>query len=128
MTLFHDDSQFDGIKYANAPIIQIKPNNLSILFCLHINFSIFKQIVQQILGGVLILRNKSLKLKTVADNTILRNYAVPSENISKRIKTKTENGFYLKRNVCNFRRNKNRSEIQSHRRQLFFSYTNRNIR
>ena len=31
-----------------------------------------------------------------------------SENISESIKVKTENGFYLKRNVCNFRRNKKR--------------------
>ena len=34
------------------------------------------------LEGVLILRNSSLKLKTVVDNTILLNYAVSSENIS----------------------------------------------
>ena len=108
MTLFHDDSQFDGIKYANAPIIQIKPNNLSISFCLPVNFSIFCQIVQQILEGVLILQNKSRKLKMVVDNAILQNYAVPSENISERIKIKTENGFYLKVNVGIFRRNENR--------------------
>ena len=48
------------------------------------------------LEGVLILRNSSLKLKTVADNAILLNYAVSSENISESIKIKTENGFYLK--------------------------------
>ena len=68
--------------------------------------------------GVLILRNSSLKLKMVADNAILRNYAVSSENISERIKIKTENGFHLKRNVC---WNKNRPEKQSHRRHLFIS-------
>ena len=55
-----------------------------------------------------IFQNKSRKLKTVADNTILRNYAVSSENISDSIKIKTENGFYLKQNVCIFRRNENR--------------------
>ena len=59
------------------------------------------------LEGVLILRNISLKLKTVVSNAILLNYAVSSENISERIKIKTENGFYLKRNVGIFRRNKN---------------------
>ena len=53
--------------------------------------------------GVLILRNSSRKLKTVADNAILLNYAVSSENISERIKIQTENGFHLKRNVCKFR-------------------------
>ena len=37
---------------------------------------------------VLILRNSSLKLKMVADNAILRNYAVSSENISESINTK----------------------------------------
>ena len=52
---------------------------------------------------VLILRNSSLKHKTVADNTILLNYAVSSENISESIKIKTENGFHLKRNVSKFR-------------------------
>ena len=52
---------------------------------------------------VLILRNTSLKLKTVAANAILQNYAVSSENISEIIKIKTENGFYLKVNVCKFR-------------------------
>ena len=55
------------------------------------------------LEGVLILRNSSRKLKTVADNAILLNYAVSSENISERIKIQTENGFHLKRNVCKFR-------------------------
>ena len=45
--------------------------------------------------GVLILLNSFLKLKTVADNAILLNYAVSSENISERIKIQTENGFYL---------------------------------
>ena len=53
--------------------------------------------------GVLILRNSSRKLNTVAGNAILLNYAVPSENISERIKIKTENNFYLKVNVCKFR-------------------------
>ena len=38
--------------------------------------------------GILILRNSSLKLKTVVDNAILLNYAVSSENISERIKIK----------------------------------------
>jgi hypothetical protein len=53
--------------------------------------------------GVLILRNSSLKLKTVVDNANLLNYAVSSENISESIKIKTENGFHLKVNVCKFR-------------------------
>jgi len=57
----------------------------------------------EILEGVLILRNSSLKLKTVAGNAILLNYAVSSENISESIKIKTENGFNLKVNVCKFR-------------------------
>ena len=70
---------------------------------------------------VLILRNSSLKLKMVADNAILLNYAVSSENISESIKIKTENGFYLKVNVGIFRRNKRHPEKQSHRRQLFES-------
>ena len=48
--------------------------------------------------GVLILRSISLKYETVADNAILPNISYSSENISKRIKTKTENGFHLKRN------------------------------
>ena len=39
----------------------------------------------------------------VAGNAILLNYAVSPENISGRIKIKTENGFHLKRNVCEFR-------------------------
>ena len=52
---------------------------------------------------VLILRNSSLKLKMVADNAILLNYAVSSENISESIKIKTKNGFHLKVNVCKFR-------------------------
>ena len=43
--------------------------------------------------NILILRNKSLKLKTVADNSILRNYAVPSGNISERIKIKQRMAF-----------------------------------
>ena len=68
--------------------------------------------------GVLILRNSSLKLKMVADNAILRNYAVSSESISERIKFKIENAFHPKRNVCIFRRNKNSPEKQSYRRYL----------
>ena len=72
--------------------------------------------------GVLILRNISLKLKMVVDNAILLNCAVSSENISESIKIKTENGFYLKRNVGIFRRNKNRPEKQSHRRHLFIRF------
>ena len=56
-----------------------------------------------ILEGVLILRNISLKFKTVADNTILLNCAVSSENISESINIKREFGFRLKRNVCKFR-------------------------
>ena len=43
--------------------------------------------------GVLILRNSSLKLKTVVDNAILLNIAVSPENISKRIKIKIEDCF-----------------------------------
>jgi hypothetical protein len=55
------------------------------------------QIVESFIQeGVLILRNSSLKLKRVVDNTILQNYAVSPENISKCIKSKTENGFHLK--------------------------------
>ena len=38
--------------------------------------------LRRILEGVLILRNSSRKLKTVADNAILLNYTVSSENIS----------------------------------------------
>ena len=53
--------------------------------------------------GVLILQNKSLKLKTVVSNAILLNYAVSSENISELIKNKTENGFTREVNVCIFR-------------------------
>ena len=64
----------------------------------------------EIREGVLIHRNKSLKLKTVADNATLQNYAVSSENISEHIKIKTENGFHLKVNVGIFRRNKSRTE------------------
>ena len=56
--------------------------------------------------GVLILRNSSLKLKTVADNAILQNRCISPENISERIKIQTENGFHLKRNVCKFHKNK----------------------
>ncbi len=59
--------------------------------------------VHQMLEGVLILRDSSLTYKTVAGNAILLNYAVSSENISENIKIKTENGFYLKVNVCKLR-------------------------
>ena len=52
---------------------------------------------------VLILRNSSLKLKMIVDNANLPHYAVSPENIFERIKTKTENSFQLKRNVCKFR-------------------------
>ena len=48
-------------------------------------------IVVFILEVVLILRNSSLKLKTVTDNANLLNYAVSSGNISERIKIQTEN-------------------------------------
>ena len=64
----------------------------------------------KMLEGVFIPWNKSRKLKTVVDNAILLNYAVSSENISERIKIKTENSFHLKVNVCKFSRNKNRPE------------------
>ena len=72
--------------------------------------------------GVLILRNSSLKLKTVVSNAILLNYAVSPENISERIKIQTENGFHLKVNVCKFRRNKRRPGKQLPRRHLFISF------
>ena len=55
----------------------------------HIAFVMFCQTLE----CVFIPRNKSSKLKTVADNTILRNYAVPSENISERIKIKQRTAF-----------------------------------
>ena len=67
---------------------------------------------------VLILRNSSLKLKMVVGNAILLNYAVSTENISKSIKIKIENGFHLKVNVCKFRWDKIRPEKQSHRRHF----------
>ena len=63
----------------------------------------FAPLAKFIVEGVLILRNSSLKPKMVVDNANLLNYAVSSENISERIKIQTENGFYLKRNVCKFR-------------------------
>ena len=53
----------------------------------------------------MIVSAKSLQL---ADNAILMNIAVSSENIYNSIKIKTENGFYLKVNVGIFRRNENR--------------------
>ena len=56
-----------------------------------------------IVEGVLILQNKSLTLKTVVYNSILLNISYSSENISKSMNFKTENGFSLKRNVCKFR-------------------------
>ena len=40
-----------------------------------------------------ILQNKSRKVKTVADYAILMNIGYSSENISNRVKFKTENGF-----------------------------------
>jgi len=43
--------------------------------------------------GVLILRNSSLKLKMVADNAILLNCAVSSENISESIKNENREQF-----------------------------------
>ena len=58
----------------------------------------------------------------VTDNAILLNYTVSSGNISDCSKIQTENGFHLKVNVCNFRRNEKRIEKQSHRRQLFISF------
>ena len=63
-------------------------------------------VIPENVEGVLILRNSSLKLKTVVDNAILQNYAVSSENISESIKIKTENSFHLKVIVGIFRRNK----------------------
>ena len=60
-------------------------------------------IISNLVEGVLILRNISLKFKTVVDNAILLNYAVSSENISESIKIKREFGFLLKVNVCKFR-------------------------
>ena len=56
-----------------------------------------------------IFQNQSRKLKLVADNAILLNISYSSENISDSIKIKTENGFFLKQNVCIFRRNENRT-------------------
>ena len=55
-----------------------------------------------------IFQNQSRKLKTVADDAILSAIAVSPENISESIKIKREFGFYLKQNVCIFRRNENR--------------------
>ena len=54
-------------------------------------------------GGVFILQNKSRKLKSVADNAILLNYAASSEYISKTHKAKSREIFHLKVNVCKFR-------------------------
>ena len=71
--------------------------------------------------GVLILRNSSLKLKTVVDNVILLNYAVSSENISDESKGMNRDDLEQKVNVGIFRRNKKRPEKQSHRRHLFKS-------
>ena len=58
------------------------------LFALLNGFLDFNSTEVEIQEGVLILRNTSLKLKMVADNAILRNYAVSSENISESIKIK----------------------------------------
>ena len=77
---------------------------------------------------VFILRNSSRKLKTVADNAILQDIAVSSGNISESIKIKTENDFLLKRNVCKFRRNKNRSGKQLHRRSRYLCVASRNLK
>ena len=77
--------------------------------------------LSQFVEGVLILRSKSLKYKIVVDNTILLKYCISSENISTRIKTKTENDFHFKQNVCVFCRNESCPEKQLYRRQLFES-------
>ena len=66
-------------------------------------------ILSKMLEGVLIPLNSS-KHKTVADNAILLNRFISSENISESIKIKIEFDFHLKRNVCKFRRNKNRQK------------------
>ena len=70
---------------AKHQVLQQPPIVLFILVMIH------KQELP-VLGGV-ILQNKSRKPKTVADNAILRNYAVPSENISERIKIKQRTAF-----------------------------------
>ena len=54
---------------------------------------------QSLVEVVLILRKPFLKLKTVADNASLLMSFTSSENISERIKIKTENLFHLKVNV-----------------------------
>ena len=54
------------------------------------------KLLSEMMEGVLILRNSSLKLKTVVDNAILLNYAVSPENISKRIKIKQRPAFTSK--------------------------------
>ena len=69
-----------------------------------------RAIVKDMEEGILILRNSSLKLKTVVENAILLDTAASSENISESIKIKTENGFYLKVNVGIFWWNKKRPE------------------
>jgi hypothetical protein len=68
--------------------------------------------------GVSILRNSSLKLKSVALIVKELEPSTSSENISERIKIQIENGFHLKANVCIFYRNEKRPGKQSHRRQL----------
>ena len=60
--------------------------------------------------SIFIPQNKSRKLKTVADNAILRNIDISSENISESIKIKTENGFHLNVNVGFFRSNESSPE------------------
>ena len=55
------------------------------IFAVKVQFDSGKLLISgkiTILEGVLILRNSSLKLKMVADNAILLNYTVSSENIS----------------------------------------------
>ena len=55
--------------------------------------------------GVLILRNISLKLKTVVDNAILLNRFTSSKNISDESKGMNRDDFEQKVNVGIFRRN-----------------------
>ena len=50
----------------------------------------------RVLQGIFIPRNKSCKLKTVADNTIFPNITVSSENIDKSIKLKQRTAFISK--------------------------------
>lgn len=50
----------------------------------------------RVLQGIFIPRNKSRKLKTVADNTIFPNITFSSENIDKSIKLKQRTAFTSK--------------------------------